>query len=161
MYDSSIGGTNANSYLDLITAKQIARDIYDPEGDFKEIEDSDLEQLLMQATEELDDLDYLGTITTPTQALKWPRNNSVVIPNLVLKATVLLARHIFKQYQEQQDGNIKRLDISNFKIEYHKATISDSEADKIPDAVLKLLKSYLLDTSKVESSFQFNLIRVG
>lgn len=68
--DATVAGASANSYLTLAAADNLA--LEHPNGD---VWDGSLqqEQLLLTATRLLEQIDYIGVVSSDTQALKWPR----------------------------------------------------------------------------------------
>jgi hypothetical protein len=69
---ATVGGTTSNSYGTLAEAEAYFLNRLDTE-DWDDAEQAEQEQALIQATLQLDELDYIGQPATDTQALKWPR----------------------------------------------------------------------------------------
>lgn len=69
---ATAGATNANAYCDLADANTY-HDMRYHNDDWANADDANKERLLMWATRLLDQLDFDGSLTTQTQALRWPR----------------------------------------------------------------------------------------
>lgn len=69
--DATVGGADANSYATV--GEFFAYSDGRLGIDWASLTGPDVDRALIQATIELDGLDYIGDIATDTQALKWPR----------------------------------------------------------------------------------------
>lgn len=102
--DATIAGASSNSYVDLVEAVAIARNI--PGGDdWVALTDDEKVFSLIAATALLETLQYRGTICTATQRLKWPREGvdcegrpftCTTIPYKIQEAEVMLAMQLAK-----------------------------------------------------------------
>lgn len=70
-FDSTVGGANSNSYVDLLFANTFFEHILLPNVWDQATPDSQ-KRALMTATTWLEEFDYIVTPTSTTQALKWP-----------------------------------------------------------------------------------------
>jgi hypothetical protein len=72
MIDATVGGANSNSYVTLAYANALFENMLLPNAWDSAVPD-DQERALMTATLWLEEYDYIGSVATLTQALKWPR----------------------------------------------------------------------------------------
>lgn len=71
-FDATVGGANSNSYVTLAYADSLFENMLLPNAWDSAVPD-DQQRALMTATQWLEEFDYIGTVATLTQALKWPR----------------------------------------------------------------------------------------
>jgi hypothetical protein len=75
---TTVGGSTSNSYVTLSEAKTyFLRKLYTDAWDGAT--DEERENALLMATMRLDQLDYVGSVVTEFQALKWPREDHKLI----------------------------------------------------------------------------------
>lgn len=73
--DATVGGANSNSYVTLAEAEAYFADRPDSDN-WNTLPDNDTKNIyLIHATRRLEQEDYLGTRTTTTQRLKFPRDD--------------------------------------------------------------------------------------
>jgi hypothetical protein len=96
---ATVGASNANSYLSLAAADAIAATMLQTKG-WNDATTDEKSKALIAATRYLDQLEWIGSKTDPTQALLWPRVDAScgeksyatdVIPEEVKYATFDLA----------------------------------------------------------------------
>lgn len=98
-FDPTIGGAAATSYVVLSDARDYFTSIRPASSalaDSAQVSDASLQTLLMQATQRLDILRWLGTTVTTTQRLQHPRQwmkdrNGVWIPDNIIVRDVIYA----------------------------------------------------------------------
>lgn len=74
--DATVGGSSANSYIDVSTADTLADERLQT-AEWTAAGTDDKERALIMATRRLEQLRYEGDKTDSSQALKWPRQDAV------------------------------------------------------------------------------------
>lgn len=69
---ATIGGSNSNSYVTLAYANTFFENVLKPNA-WDSATPDEQERALMTATMWLEEFDYIGSLATTMQALKWPR----------------------------------------------------------------------------------------
>ncbi len=154
--DTTIGGTDSNSYISLIDAETVMESVY-YKTDWAAATDGNKNIVLVQATRMLDEqVDFYGTRTnTTTQALEWPRYNNPMrtgtngyinywdqneLPEWLEYATTILANSLL--------GENRGADSDTRGYKYLKVDVLAIEVDKndrpgvLPDDVWEIVKFY-------------------
>lgn len=132
-------------------------------GDFLSADDADKDKALITATKMLDRQEWVGSKTSPTQELDWPRTgvsdpegNAVAsdsVPQFILDATCELALALLQDLTVQTNAdtsaNIRSLKAGSAEIEYFKGT----SGPRFPTIVHELVWFYLSGTSSATAPY--------
>jgi hypothetical protein len=145
--DSTVGGTNSNSYVtrsegDAYFADRLYKDAWD------DADSNEKERALIMATQRIDQEDFDGYRASETQALKWPRTNvyidsyvylaSDAIPKKLKDAVCELALDLLGSNVLAQSG-LKKFDylkIGPIELNPHQPVNSGP----LPSQVIRLLR---------------------
>lgn len=111
--DTTIGGSDANSYLSRADANSLADERLQTTN-WDDATDPDKDRALIQATRRIDQEKFEGKKDTDGQALKWPRQDafdddkreidSDIIPAIVEEATFEMALHLLNENADANDA---------------------------------------------------------
>lgn len=146
--DATIGGANANAYIDVAAADQIAEYRQQTFAIWSALTADEKGAALIGATSLLDDLQWNGVRTAETQALRWPRAGVVdqddyvldddIIPKAVQEAVTDLAYSLSQSDAFQATGleGLSEIGVDVIKLKLDK----DDREDAIPSRILDRLQ---------------------
>ena len=148
--DATVSGANANSYITIATGNAYHNtrlhnsEWFDADTDTRE-------RALKWATRKLDDLVWLGTASTDTQALRWPRGgvydpyglevDSTTIPGWLEDATAEYAWELIKadRQVDSDTAGISQVMAGEVMVKFDK----NDRKSRLPIAVREVINYYL------------------
>lgn len=156
---ATAGASNANTYITLADADTY-HDSHSYATTWTSATDDQQKVALVWATRLLDaHYQWVGTIASDTQSLRWPRAATYdrdgrllandEIPEAIEFATAELARHLLASDRTAPEGvgrAEKRMKVGGLEVEYFNAT--STKAYPVPDAVYDLIRHLVINTSR-------------
>lgn len=147
--DATAGGSSANSYCTLAEARAYYDSNYRATADDL-FDDTILTQLLVTATSLLDErFDWVGTVTSQSQSLLWPRVGAVglngyslasnAVPAKVKDATAEFARQLLAT-DLTADNDLQTQDIQYLTVGSIQMKFGTPGSKVVPDAVFSKVK---------------------
>ena len=147
--DATIGGASSNSFCTVAEADDYLADRFDVNG-WDNYGTREKEEVLIAAADILDYLEWDGTPETTTQALQWPRIDTVDrfgnaltgVPDVVKNAQAALAFALITQEYVDADIAFSHINIDG--------VIMDASGKRgLPSKVTRLIKHLYTDRSYV------------
>lgn len=148
--DASVNGTSSDSYVSVADADAyMAARLYTVEWDAATTDEK--ERSLKQATVELDRMNWKGTVTTTTQALRWGRSGvydldgvefpSDEIPYWLTQATTELASSLVvkDRYKESDSTGIRKVSAGEVAVSFDRKDTNSRN----PVTVNQMIAPYL------------------
>ncbi len=156
---ATAGANDANAYIDVEGANAY-HDGHLYASTWNDATLTQKTQGLVWATRLIDaQYEFVGTIASDTQALRWPRAAAYdrdgrllandTIPAPIEQATAELARHLItadRTAPESTDLAVKRVKAGSIEVDFLNG--STKAADTIPDAVFDLIRHLVVNKSK-------------
>ena len=154
---ATVGASNANSYISVADADAYFTNRYSS-GSWASSTTAIKEQVLITATQRLEQEEYISTVVDTTQALKWPRTSilkpsgvayyeNTVIPAEVMNATAELGHALITQLttidEELDPRKYASLTVGPISV-VHRSAMSGF---RMPDIVRRYLAPYLITPS--------------
>lgn len=159
---STAGASNANSYISRSDADLYHESHYYA-STWTAASNGNKDIVLVWATRILDaTYEWVGTIASDTQSLRWPRAATYdkdgrllandAIPEAIEFATAELARHLLvsdRTAPESTDLAMRRVKAGSIEVEYVNG--SSAAAETVPDAVFDLIRHLVVGQSRFGS----------